>query len=158
MVIPVGSRVIARWIVAGVVAALFVGTAPLVAESKSGPSNVDPALLAAAKANPNALFPVIVRGTPSAAAFTKPALAKVGVDQNGKGNEQQRQNQDETKSRVKRAETALSTSTADGVRQSLAIVGGASGALHGWQIVDLSRSPNRGPHRRRPDVHRDVER
>ena len=139
--IPVGSRVIARWIVGGVVAALFLGTAPLVAESRSGPSNVDPALLAAAKANPNELFPVIVRGAPSAAAFTKPALAKLGADQNGKNNEQQRQNQDETKSRVKRAETALSTSTADSVRQSLSIVGGASGALRGWQIVDLSRTP-----------------
>ena len=57
------SRNIARWIAALVAVALVLGATPLVAASKSAPAKVDPALLAAAKASPNAAFPVIVRGT-----------------------------------------------------------------------------------------------
>src|SRR5258708_7922029 len=60
---PVGMRIIARWLVALVAIALVLGATPLTAASKSSPAKVDPALLAAAKASPNALFPVIVRGT-----------------------------------------------------------------------------------------------
>ena len=61
---PVGieSRSIARWLVALLAIALVLGTTPLEAASKSSPAKIDPALLAAAKAAPNALFPVIVRG------------------------------------------------------------------------------------------------
>jgi serine protease AprX len=130
----VRSRLIARWIIGALVAALFLSTTPLVADSRSGPSNVDPALLADATANPNAYFPVIVRGAPSAAASTKPALlgaAPVGNDT---------QNRSDSESRVMKAETALSVSASDGARRSLAIVGGASGGLRGWQIVALSRT------------------
>jgi serine protease AprX len=58
-----GLSNIARWIVVFVAIGLVLGATPLGAASKSSPAKVDPALLAAAKANPNALFPVIVRGT-----------------------------------------------------------------------------------------------
>jgi serine protease AprX len=132
----VGSRPIARWIVAAVAAALFFGATPLLADSKSGPSKVDPALLAAATADPNALFHVIVRGAPSAAGLTTPALGGQGGGQLTP----QGQNRDDTESRVRKAESALSASPSDGARRSLAIVGGASGTLRGWQIVDLSRT------------------
>lgn len=130
---PVGWRPIARWIVAAVTAALFVSTTPLIADSRSDPANVDPALLAQATANPNAVFRVIVRGAPSAAASTTPALIGFGA---GGAN-----NRDDSTSRVKRAETALSTSTPDGDRRSLGIIGGASGTLRGSQIIALSRAP-----------------
>ncbi len=62
---PVGSSglsSIARWIVAAIAVTLVMGATPQRADSKSGPSKVDPSLLAAAKAAPNVLFPVIVRG------------------------------------------------------------------------------------------------
>jgi len=58
----VGSRNIARWIVALVAVGLVLGATPLTAASKSSPAKIDPTLLAAAKAAPNGLFPVIVRG------------------------------------------------------------------------------------------------
>jgi hypothetical protein len=58
-VFRVRSRLIARWIVGALAAALFLATAPLVADSKSGPSNVDPGLLADATAHPDAYFQVI---------------------------------------------------------------------------------------------------
>jgi serine protease AprX len=114
-VFRVRSRLIARWAVAAFAAALLCGTTPIMADSKSGPSNVDPALLADAKAHPDASFQVIVRGAPSAA-----------------------QNRSDSESRAKKAESALSTS--DGARRSLAIVGGASGTLRGRQIVALSQA------------------
>ena len=61
---PVGieSRGIARWLVVALAIAFVLGATPLTAASKSSPAKIDPALLAAAKAAPNALFPVIVRG------------------------------------------------------------------------------------------------
>ena len=111
----VRSRLIARWMVGALAAALFLATAPLAADSKSGPSNVDPALLADATAHPDAYFQVIVRGAPSAAA-----------------------SRSDSESRAKRAESALSTSS--GARRSLAIVGGASGVLRGRQILALSQA------------------
>jgi len=114
-VFRVRSRLIARGIVGALAATLFLGTAPLVADSKSSPSPVDPALLAEAKAHPDAYFPVIVRGAPSPA-----------------------QDRSDSESRAKKAETALSTSA--GARRSLAIVGGASGVLRGSQILTLSRT------------------
>ena len=109
------SRLIARWVAGALAATLFVGATPLIADSHSGPSNVDPALLADAKTRPDAYFPVIVRGASSAT-----------------------QNRSYSESRAKKAETALSAS--GGARRSLAIVGGASGVLRGSQIVTLSRS------------------
>jgi serine protease AprX len=115
-VVRVRSRLIARWIVAGLAATLFLGATPLSAESKSGPSTVDPALLADAKAHPDAYFQVIVRG--GAAGLASGLL--------------------DGESRTRKAETALSAS--GGTRRSLAIVGGASGGLRGSQIVALSRS------------------
>ena len=57
------TRNIARWIVVLVAIAAVLGATPSTAASKSSPAKVDPTLLAAAKASPNALFPVIVRGT-----------------------------------------------------------------------------------------------
>jgi serine protease AprX len=114
-VFRVRSRLIARWAVAAFAAALLCGTTPIMADSKSGPANVDPALLADAKDHPDASFQVIVRGAPSAA-----------------------QNRSDSESRAKKAESALSTS--DGARRSLAIVGGASGTLRGRQIVALSQA------------------
>ena len=60
---PVVVKNIARWIAALVAIALVLGATPLTAASKSSPSKIDPSLLSAAKASPNALFPVIVRGT-----------------------------------------------------------------------------------------------
>ena len=113
--VRVRSRLIARWVVGSLAAALLLGAIPLSADSKSGPSTVDPALLADAKAHPDAYFPVIVRGAPSPAT-----------------------DRDDSESRAKKAESALSTS--DGARRSLAIVGGASGVLRGWQIVALSQT------------------
>ncbi|HEV2248991.1 MAG TPA: S8 family serine peptidase, partial [Candidatus Limnocylindria bacterium] len=124
-----GSRLMARWIVGVAVAAMFIGATPLVAESKSRPSNIDPALLAAAKANPNARFAVIVRGAAkSAAAKTAP------LNGGGTGG---RQAGDDNRERVKRAQDEI-TST-DGQRRTLSIVGGASGTLTGAQIVAASR-------------------
>jgi serine protease AprX len=114
-VFRVRSRLIARWAGAAFAAALLCGTTPIMADSKSGPANVDPALLADAKDHPDASFQVIVRGAPSAA-----------------------QNRSDSESRAKKAESALSTS--DGARRSLAIVGGASGTLRGRQIVALSQA------------------
>jgi len=111
----VRSRLIARWVVGSLAAALLLGAIPLSADSKSGPSTVDPALLADAKAHPDAYFPVIVRGAPSPA-----------------------KDRDDSESRAKKAESALSTS--DGARRSLAIVGGASGVLRGRQIVAFSQT------------------
>jgi serine protease AprX len=127
----VGSRPIARWIVGAVAAAVLFGATPLIADSKSGPSNVDPALLADAKASPNALFQVIVRGASTPLTPLSKTLAKLGGAS---------LRPTDTKDRVKRAETALTTSLADGARRTLSIVGGASGALRGWQIVSLSKS------------------
>src|SRR5437868_7154634 len=105
-----------RLIVGAVVAAMFIGATPLVAESKSGSSKVDPALLAEAKANPNGLFAVIVRGA-------SPADKK-----------------SDNKIRTKRAEDALFGS--NGSRRTLSIVGAASGTLRGAQIVALSNMPS----------------
>jgi len=117
----VGS--IARWIVGALIAALFLCTTPYLADSKSGPDNIDPALLADAKANPNSLFNVIVRGAPvSTGNPTRTA--------------------DDNRDRVLKAEDVLSsTTTRDGARRTLSIVGGASGALRGSQIIALSRMP-----------------
>lgn len=122
------SRLIVRWIVAALAATLFLGAAPIMADSKSAPANVDPALLAEAKAHPDASFQVIVRGAPSAAASTRSALLDGATAQN----------RSDSESRTKKAENALATS--DGSRRSLAIVGGASGALRGSQIVTLAQS------------------
>jgi serine protease AprX len=114
----VGARLVARWIVGAAVAALLISTTPLVAESKSRPSRVDPALLAAAKAAPNALFAVIVRGAGSS------------LDKN-EGN----------KVRTKNAENAL-VGAITGQRRTLSIVGAASGTLRGAQIVALASLPS----------------
>jgi hypothetical protein len=73
---PVASKLFARWIAVAVAAALFLGATPLAAESKSGTAKVDPSLLAEAKANPNRLFPVIVRGASTPGAFTKPVAGQ----------------------------------------------------------------------------------
>ena len=128
--VRVRSRLIARWVIGALVATLFLGATPLMADSKSGPSNVDPALLADANAHPDAYFPVIVRGASGAAVSTMsvllPELGATTADRS------------DSESRMKKAETALSAS--GGVRRSLAIVGGASGVLRGSQIVALSRS------------------
>ena len=107
-----GSKLMSRWIVGAVAAALVLGALPTVADSKSAPSKVDPALLAAAKASPNALFAVIVRGAAS----------------------------NDPKSRVKNAEAALMSST--GTRRTLSIVGSASGTLRGAQILALASMPS----------------
>jgi len=125
----VRSRLIARWVVGALAATLFLGVTPLMADSKSGPSNVDPALLADAKAHPDAYFQVIVRGAPSAAASNGSALQDGATTRN----------RSDSESRTHKAETVLSTS--DGSRRSLAIVGGASGALLGSQIVTLAQTP-----------------
>ena len=127
----VRSRLIARWVVGALAAALFLGTTPLVADSKSGPSSVDPALLADAKAHPDAYFQVIVRGASSAAASTMSLFASGPAgDTSG--------DRSDSEDRVKKAEIALSAS--GGVRRSLAIVGGAAGVLRGSQIVTLSQT------------------
>ncbi|HLZ47181.1 MAG TPA: S8 family peptidase [Candidatus Limnocylindria bacterium] len=107
-----GSKLLARWVLGAAVAALVVGAMPTVAESKSAPSKIDPSLLAAAKASPNALFAVIVRG----AAASDP------------------------KSRVLNAEAALMSSTGT-TRRTLSIVGSASGRLRGAQILALASMP-----------------
>ena len=128
--VRVRSRLIARWLVGALAAALFLGATPLIADSKSGPSNADPALLADAKAHPDAYFPVIVRGASSAAvSIMSVLLPEVGATTADRS---------DSESRVKRAEAALSAS--GGARRSLAIVGGASGVLRGSQIVALSRT------------------
>ena len=135
---PVASKCVARWVMVAVAVALFLGTMPLAAESKSGTAKVDPTLLAEARAHPDRLFPVIVRGATPASSFKKPALATKSPGANGsvKGNKQDDDNAD----RVKRAETALSASSNAGERRALSIVSGASGTLRGSQIVVLSRN------------------
>ena len=122
---PVASRSVARWIAVTIVVTLLMGSAPLIAETKSGPSKIDPALLAAALANPNGKFQVIVRGAPTTAAVRKIAGRPAG---------------DENKDRVKKAQDALASTTGT-TRRTLSIVGGASGNLSGAQIVALSRAP-----------------
>ena len=121
----VASKLVARWVGIAIVSTLLMGSAPLVAETKSAPSKIDPALLAAALASPNAQFPVIVRGAPASVAAKRLAGKPSG---------------DENKDRVKKAEDALG-STKGATRRTLSIVGGASGTLNGAQIVALSRSP-----------------
>lgn len=114
--IPVGSRLVARFVAVAVAAALLFGVTPLAAESKSRTAKVDPALLADARAHPDQPFPVIVRGAAAS------------------------HNSDNTE-RVKKAETAF-TGLNGGQRRSLAIVGGASGVLTGRQILTLSNLPH----------------
>ncbi|HEY8829947.1 MAG TPA: S8 family peptidase, partial [Candidatus Limnocylindria bacterium] len=125
------SRLIARWVVGALAATLFLGATGHVADSKSGAENVDPGLLADAKAHPDAYFPVVVRGASSAAASTLSFFA------GGTAGDTSQQGSD-SESRVKKAETALSASA--GARRSLAIVGGAAGVLRGSQIVTLSQT------------------
>ena len=122
---PVASKSVARWIAITIVATLLMGSVPLAAETKSVPSKIDPALLAAALADPTGKFQVIVRGAPTAAAVKKVAGKPAG---------------DENKDRVKKAQDALA-STKGATRRTLSIVGGASGDLSGAQIVALSRAP-----------------
>ena len=117
--VPVGSRLIARWIIGAIVAALVFGATPLVAESKSEPAKVDPALLAAAKADPRGLFAVIVRG----ASTTR-----------------YHDGHDDNLARVKKAEDALSSASAEGQRRTLSIIGGASASLRGSRIISLAHS------------------
>src|SRR5258708_3779420 len=121
---PVASKLVARLIVVAVAAALFLGATPLVADSKSGTSKVDPSLLAEAKATPDRQFPVTVRGATTPSALKKPAA---GAKDN------------ENRERVKKAESAFAGLT--GAHRALAIVGGASGTLRGAQIISLSKSP-----------------
>ena len=127
---PVGSTFIARWIVGVVAVATILATSPLVAESKSAPSKVDPALLAAAKAQPDALFSVIVRG-----AKRQPN----DDDDNGDNDEKA---SDDQGIRVKHAENVFKQQGAQGPSSgvSLGIVGGAAGPLRGSKIVQLARS------------------
>src|SRR5258708_32182701 len=61
-VMPVVSKHITRWLAGIVAIAMILSATPLVADSKSAPSKVDPALLAAATSRPDAIFSVIVRG------------------------------------------------------------------------------------------------
>jgi len=128
-VVRVGSRLIARWVAGALAATLFLGATPLAADSKSGPSNVDPALLADARAHPDAYFQVIVRGASGAADTASSVFAPSGTTTGHRS---------DSESRMTKAETALSAS--GGSRRSLAIVGGASGALRGSQIAALSQS------------------
>ena len=112
---PVASRLVMRWIVVAVAVATLLGTTPLAVDSKSGPSKVDPALLAAAKADPNGLFQVIVRG-----AATSGVRNENGTD------------------RLKKAEATFA-GPRSGERRSLAIVGGASGTLRGSDVIALAK-------------------
>jgi serine protease AprX len=130
----VASRLVARWVGVAIVTALLLGATPLVAETKSAPSKIDPALLADALANPNAIFHVIVRGSPNAAlAKTGPSIAS------GKNSAAGARATDDNRDRVKKAQDVLSSTQE--VRRSLSIVGGASGTLRGSEIVGLSRAP-----------------
>jgi len=126
-VAPVGSRLMARWIIAAIVAALFFGTTPLVAESNSAPAKVDPALLAAAKRDPRGLFKVIVRGA-----------ATTLTNHSGRND---RNDHNDNESRAKRVEDVLLTAPAEGERRTLSIIGGASASLRGAQILSLAQSP-----------------
>ena len=134
---PVVSKVLARWLVGVVAVTIILAGSPLVAESKSAPSKVDPALLAAAKAHPDALFSVIVRG-----ARRQPnESSDSDKDENGQ------QASDDQGFRVRHADDAFKqgaqgTEGAQGASTSvrLGIVGGAAGPLRGSQIIKLARS------------------
>ena len=110
------SLPMARWIAGAVIAAVVVAAVPFAAESKSAPPKVESALLAAARANPNAVFPVIVRGATTAAALKK----------NGK----------DSAERTRKAQDALARSTGD--KRSLGVIGGASASLRGSEILALT--------------------
>jgi serine protease AprX len=131
------SKLFARWIVVVVAAALVLGATPLAADSKSGNEKVDPTLLADARANPDRLFPVIVRGAALPSASRKSTAKNGGNDDQSKEEKKDEDNTD----RVKKAERAISAVSKDGERRVLSIVGGASGTMRGSEIVDLSKSP-----------------
>lgn len=132
---PVVSKLIARWLVGMLAVTAILATSPLVADSKSAPSKVDPELLAAATAQPNALFSVIIRG-----ASRQP---NEGYGDNGSGNDQNGQPvSDDQGFRVRHAENVFKRQGAQGASAgaSLGIVGGAAGPLRGSKILQLAKS------------------
>src|SRR5258708_5993511 len=121
-VMPVVSKHITRWLAGIVAIAMILSATPLVADSKSAPSKVDPALLAAATSRPDAIFSVIVRGAKRQANEPKSA---------GRS--------DDLGARVAHAEGVFKGLGAS-VGRSLGIVGSVAGPLRGKQILELSRS------------------
>ncbi|HEX9495207.1 MAG TPA: S8 family peptidase [Candidatus Limnocylindria bacterium] len=119
---PVVSKHITRWLAGIVAIAMILSATPLVADSKSAPSKVDPALLAAATSRPDAIFSVIVRGAKRQANEPKSA---------GRS--------DDLGARVAHAEGVFKGLGAS-VGRSLGIVGSVAGPLRGKQILELSRS------------------
>jgi serine protease AprX len=101
---------------------MILTATPLVAESKSAPSKIDPALLAAATSQPDAVFSVIVRGEKRQQGELKSA--------NGSNDQYER---------VAKAEGLFKALGAT-VGRSLGIVGSVAGPLRGKQILQLARS------------------
>lgn len=109
---------------AAVLAALILATLPsggVDAASGRTASKVDPELLAAAKADPSALFSVIARGIPS-----RGSAAKLAPTQGSR------------EDTADEAEHALRTAGGD-LRQTLSIVGAAAGRVSGAQILQLAK-------------------
>lgn len=116
------SKHVARWLAGIVAIAMILSATPLVAESKSAPSKVEPALFAAATSRPDAIFSVIIRGAKRLP--TEPKSA-------GRS--------DDLGVRVAHAEAVLKGLGATAGR-SLGIIGSVAGPLRGKQILELSRS------------------
>ena len=133
---PVVSKLIARWLVGIVAAATVLAASPVVADSKSAPAKVDAALLAAATAQPNALFSVIVRGARRQPNESSGRVGAGSGDQNQGGKE----SSDDQAFRVRHAEDAFKQTQGPAEGESLGIIGGAAGPLTGAKILQLARS------------------
>ena len=119
-----------RWVVVLLSVAVLVDTAWTPGDAATPPkktARVDPALLAQAKANPNAMFEVIVEAT--APKTVKELQAKRQQGQNGKNDS------------ADRAGKAVKN-TGDAPKRSLGIVGGASAKVRGANILKLANDPD----------------
>lgn len=116
------SKHIARWLAVIVAIAMVLSATPLAAESKSAPSKIEPALLAAATSRPDAIFSVIVRGADRLPGEPNSSTASDGRSE-----------------RVAKAEGLFKGLGATAGR-SLGIVGSVAGPLRGKQILELAGS------------------
>ena len=111
---------LARLVAVALLAGAIVASVPVTADSQSAAPKVDAELLAAAKANPTGTFGVIVRGVSTA------AVKRTG-------------DRHDSQERTKKAQDSLARSS--GAKRSLGLVGGASAALKGSDIIALAADP-----------------
>src|SRR6266850_132784 len=124
-----------RWAVVLIALAVLVDTAwtPVdAATPPKKPARVDPTLLAQAKANPNAMFEVIVEATTPKTVRELQAKKQQGQGQQGQSGKNDN---------VDRAGKAVQK-TGDAPKRSLGIVGGTSAKMRGANILKLANDPD----------------